>query len=144
MSQTLQDILKSAQYSSDGIIYSLIKLHPRALIIAASIAAEIADPFLTLIVDKYETTLIIPSNLVEEFEERLKGHTLSTTQYRLITLEAELEPTLIGLMATISKALAEQNISILALSAYSRDHFLVPAEQFDSAMTALNALKNAS
>lgn len=144
MSQTLQDILQSAQYTSDGVTYSLLKLHPRALIIAASIAAEIADPFLTLIVDKYETTLIMPSNLVEEFEERLKGHTISQVQYRLITLEAELEPTLIGLMATISKALAEQNISILALSAYSRDHFLVPAHQFDQALQALNALKNPS
>lgn len=144
MSQNLQDILQSANYSSDGIVYSLLKLHPRAVIIAASIAAEIADPFLTLIVDKYETTLIMPANLIEEFEERLKGHLMSHVQYRLITLDTELEPTLIGLMATISKTLAEHNISILALSAYSRDHFLVPVEQFDQALKALNALKNPS
>jgi hypothetical protein len=144
MSQTLQDVLQSAQYTSDGVVYSLLKLHPRAVIVAASIVAEIADPFLTIIVDKHETTLIIPAPLVEEFEARLKGHIISQIQYRLITLETELEPTLIGLMATIAKVLAEQHISILALSAFSRDHFLVPAGQFDQAMATLTALKNPS
>ncbi len=142
MSQTVQDVLQSAQYSSDGTLYSLLQLHPRAVIVAASIAAEVADPFLSMIVDPHETTLIMPSHLVQEFEERLKGHVLGQIQYRLITLETVLQPTLIGLMATISKALADQNISLLALSAFSRDHFLVPADQFDQALTTLNALKN--
>jgi len=38
--------------------------------------------------------------------------------------------------------LAAADVTILPLAAFSRDHLLVPAAQFDSALQALEALKS--
>jgi hypothetical protein len=46
---------------------------------------------------------------------------------------------LIGFMALVSRFLAEAGVSILALSAFERDHILVPAAQFQTAWDVLRS-----
>ncbi len=141
MSQTVDSVLQALTFYTDHVNYKLLKLHPLAVTLAASIVAEVAEPFLALIVDKDEITLVLPGHLIEEFSERLRDYTLSQADYRLITLDLELEPTLIGFMATLATALAEAGVSILPLAAFSRDHLLVPQPQLETALLALKALK---
>ena len=142
MPQTVDQVLKDATYFTDDVVYVMVKLHPRAIVVGASIIAEIADPFCTLIADKDEVTLIIPQHLVIEFEKRIPDDAVSEDTYRLITLDMELEPDLVGLMAAISRVLADADVTIMPLAAFSRDHILVPAAQFDVAMQTLNTLKS--
>lgn len=145
MTQTVEQVLAQAKFYTDEREYVLLQLPSRATTLAAGIIAEIADPFTTMIVDKDEITLIIPHELVIEFDTRLSRvpeHRISEIKYGLITVDLELEPDLIGFMARIAHALAQAGISILPIAAFSRDHILVPSIHIDSALAALTRLKS--
>lgn len=122
---------------TDDVDYVIVKLHPRAIIVAASIIAEIADPFTGLIIDKDEVTLIIPQEMVEEFEARLKDAQIGSIVYRLITLDIIFDLDVVGIMAQLSRKLADANIPIMAFSSFSRDHLLVPQEHINKAIEVL-------
>jgi hypothetical protein len=72
----------------------------------------------------------------------LPGHKTLPTSYRLITIDVELEPNLVGFMAHISRALATAGITLMPFAAFSRDHLLVPSDKFDTALKALEKLRS--
>lgn len=141
MPQTVQQALSAAKLYTDDQLYRLIKLPAQAVTAAAGVLAEIGEPFAALLVDKDEVTLVLTADDLEDFGRRLPGHTASATAYRLITFDVELEPTLVGFMAQVSAALASVGVSILPFAAFSRDHLLVPSEQFSTAWDALKKLQ---
>ncbi len=142
MEDTVRQALQQSSLSSDEVNYAVIKLPARAITVAAGIVAEIGEAFCALIVDRYEVSLIIPSEAVEDFATRLQGHTLAEKPYRLITFDIELDFSIFGFMAAVSQALADVKVSILPIAAYSRDHILVPSEQFDIALQTLQKLQS--
>lgn len=137
----VSEILANATFYTDDEPYLVLKLPAAAITLAAGVVAEISDPFSALVVDKDEVTLVVPHEAIEEFSARLSDLEGTKQHYRLITIDVVLPPTLIGFMARISAALAEAGVPIFPFSAYSRDHLLVPAEHFDTALAALNKLK---
>ncbi|MFO7320202.1 MAG: ACT domain-containing protein [Chloroflexota bacterium] len=141
MAQTVNDALKQARLYSDDQNYAVISLPPGGITAAAGVLAEVGEPFAALIVDKDEVTLVIPEDALDEFGRRLPGHRRLETAYCLLTLDVELEPALVGFMARVSAALAEAGISILPFAAHTRDHLLVPADQFDKARATLEKLR---
>ncbi len=141
MPQTVEDALRKATLYSDEMTYCFIQLPPNGALAATSVAAEARDPFIALVIDKDEVSLIVPQEDYDEFKGRLRDHTLSEHRYRLITFDVQLEMSLFGFMARVSHALAEAGISILPFSAYSRDHIFVAADDFDSAINVLEELK---
>lgn len=141
MSQTVAEALKSAELYSDDYDYRLIKLPANAIIAAAGVVAQAGNPFTALLVDKDEVTLMLEDEDYHEYQKRLIDHQVSETRYRLITLDVELDPTLIGFMAQISAALADANISILPFAAFSRDHLFVSSDDYDAAIMTLQNLK---
>lgn len=140
----VQQALQKAKLYTDGIDYSLIHLPPNGIMAAAGVLAQVGEPFGALIADKDEVTLVIPAELVTEFSGRLRDHQLGEFQYRLITFDLELEPTLTGFVASVAAALAAAGVPILPLAAFSRDHLLVPAHQFAAAWDALEKLQQSS
>jgi hypothetical protein len=142
MSQTAEQALKQAVLYTDEVDYALIKLPPKAITAAASIIAEIGEAFCALIADKDEVSLVIPHEAVEEFERRLPGKSVSSTPYRLITFDLELDAALVGFMAKISTTLAQANVSIIPFGAFSRDHLLVPRDQIEVALATLRRLQS--
>ncbi|MBI1280040.1 MAG: ACT domain-containing protein [Anaerolineaceae bacterium] len=142
MNQDVVSALKQTELYSDGIDYAVIKLPAQAITAAAGIVAEIGEAFCALIVDKDEVSLILPSEAVEDFAGRLKGHTLASDRYRLITFDLVLDFNLFGFMAVVSDTLAGAKVSILPIAAFSRDHILVPSRQFDIAIQALKKLQS--
>jgi len=141
MSQSVDDVLRSASLYSDGQRYRILKLPPNAITLAAGLVAEIGRPFCAFIVDKDEVSVIIPAGAVAAFDTRLRAASVSDETYRLITLEAVLDPHLVGLLARIADALATAGIPILTFAAYSRDHIFVPQDHFDKAILALQTLQ---
>lgn len=142
MNQDVRSALKQTSLSSDGVDYAVLKLPAGAITVAAGIVAEIGEAFCTLVVDKDEVSLIVPAEAVEDFGNRLKGAKAAPTPYRLITFDLELDFNLFGFMAVVSQTLAEAQVSILPVAAFSRDHILVPSPQFDIAMQALQKLQS--
>lgn len=142
MAQTVAEVLAQVELYTEEADYIIIQMPARAITSAASVLAEVGDPFSALIVDKDEVTLILDVEAYEEYKKRLHGHQAEMGLWRLITFDMELDSDLLGFMATVSKALADASISILPIAAYSRDHILVPAERIDDAIAALNTLKS--
>lgn len=143
MAQTIQQALQEASLYNDDLQYRFVQLPAKAITLAAGIIAEAGNPFMALLVDKDEVTLMIEQEDFEHFQKRLRDATMSDIVYRLITFDVELEPTLVGFMAHISTALAEAKISILPFAAYTRDHLFVAEADFDKAMTILKQLQQA-
>ncbi len=141
MAQTIQQALSDATLYSDELAYRFITMPPNAITVAAGIIAEAGHPFCAMIVDKDEVTLMLPESAYEEFQNRLKYATISDIKYRLITFDVVLEPTLIGFMAHITKALGESKISVMPYAAYSRDHIFVAEADFNNALSTLNSLQ---
>lgn len=66
----------------------------------------------------------------------------NTTQrddgWRAFRIQGVLDFSLIGILAKISAILAENGISLFALSTYNTDYVLVKADVYDRALTALS------
>jgi hypothetical protein len=113
--------------------------------------------FVALLLDKDEVTVMIPSDTYDQCSSSTTTTTSSTTttvltsdnhqvgtfSYRLITFDVVLEPTLVGFMAYITKALAQAQISVLPFAAYSRDHIFVQEADLDQALRVLEGLVQA-
>jgi hypothetical protein len=95
--------------------------------------------FSTFIQDKDEITVVVPSAALAGFADQPQGVEVSAG-WRLITFDIVLEHDVIGFLAAISEHLAGVGVSIFALSAYERDHLLVPADSFDPAWRTLTDL----
>lgn len=141
MSQTVADALQRANLYSDGRIYRMLKLPPNAITLAAGVVAESGLPYCALIVDKDEVTLMISDEAQKAYSARLRAAITSERTYRLITLDAVLDPELVGFMARIAESLAAAGIPILTFAAYSRDHIFVASDDFDAAMRTLQRLQ---
>lgn len=59
--------------------------------------------------------------------------------WRGFCIEGTLDFSLIGILAKLSGILAENQISIFAISTFNTDYILVKAENFDRALTLLSA-----
>jgi hypothetical protein len=94
-------------------------------------------PFM-LLRDTHETTL-----LVEEEDWLTMRHAARDarveTGFRLVTFDIELPWHVVGFLARVAEILAEANVSVGALSAFSRDHLLIKQ---DNLATALRVLGN--
>ncbi|NDJ87261.1 MAG: ACT domain-containing protein [Chloroflexi bacterium] len=140
MAKTPQQALADCQLYTDEIAYIFIKLPPSAIWAGAGVLAEIGEAFCALIADKDELTLVMPEDAWEEFQPRLPGAERSAT-YHLITFDIELEHEMVGFLAAIAQHLAASKIPVMALSAFSRDHLLVPEQHFDQAWESLVSLR---
>ncbi len=71
-------------------------------------------------------TLLVPDNAIE----RNDG-------WRAFRIEGVLDFSLIGILAGISKCLAESNIAIFAISTFNTDYILTKSENLDRAIRVL-------
>ncbi|MAF35929.1 hypothetical protein CL622_02320 [archaeon] len=87
------------------------------------------------IVDKHETTVIIDQSKLNKsltIEKEL--------DFKLITLDIILPMNATGIIAKISGALAKDEISIISIATYSRDHFLIKETDLAKAIISLKRL----
>lgn len=144
MTQTAEMALSEATLYSDGCVYRLLRLPPKAITLAAGVVAEAALPFSALLADKDELTLLLPESACQEFARRLRHAAMSDETYRLITFDIELDSALVGFMALVSSALAGEGIPILTYAAFSRDHVVVRDRDFDRAVGTLCQLQQSA
>jgi hypothetical protein len=142
MTVTAEQLFAKARLYSDPQDYALISLPPQAITAAAGVLAEVGESFSALIADKDEVTLIVLAAAWPEFAGRLPSHQVAADSYRLITFEIELEMSVVGFMALVSKALSEAGISILPLAAFTRDHLLVKRDHAEAALATLQRLQS--
>jgi hypothetical protein len=91
-----------------------------------------------LLKDEHEVTL-----LLEEADWLAMRHAAREARveggFRLLTFEIELDWTVVGFLAQVTRLLARAGISCGALSAFSRDHLLVKQDDLGHALRILGA-----
>nr|WP_254279495.1 ACT domain-containing protein [Halomicroarcula marina] len=85
--------------------------------------------------DQNETTVVVPEDNYDaaDGEDAERG-------WRILTFEVVLPFELFGFLARVATALADAEVSVFALSAFSTDHVLVKDDDVDRAVRALAEL----
>jgi hypothetical protein len=99
------------------------------------LSPRMTSPFM-IFMDKYEVTL-----LLDEIDFGTIRHAVRDAKveagFRLLTFDTVMDFTVVGFLAEVTRILAEAGISIVALSAFSRDHLLVKQSDLANALKAL-------
>jgi hypothetical protein len=93
-------------------------------------------PFM-LLVDKFETTL-----LLDQVDWLTMRHAARDAKiegdFRLLTFTVELDWSVIGFLAFVAKILAQADVPVGAISAFSRDHLLIKQNDLPRALKILS------
>ncbi|MBI2548318.1 ACT domain-containing protein [Candidatus Woesearchaeota archaeon] len=92
------------------------------------------------IVDKNETTVIIDQLQCNKNQFLQKNAIAIEKNWRMLTFAMVLPFELIGFVATVSTALAQEKIPIMVISAYSTDHLMVKKSNLTRAIKTLEKL----
>jgi hypothetical protein len=86
--------------------------------------------------DKFETTLLLDETDFGTLRHAVRDAKIERN-FRLLTFDSVMDFTVVGFLAEVTRILAEAEISIVALSAFSRDHLLVKQEDLAKALKVL-------
>ena len=93
-------------------------------------------PFM-LLSDRFEVTMLLAQKDWQIMRHQA-GNAKVEGNFRLVTLNLELQWNVIGYYALVTKILADAEISVGALSAFSRDHLLIKQEDLAKALKVLS------
>ena len=99
------------------------------------LSPRMTAPFM-IFKDKFETTLLLDEIDFETVRYAIRD-AKTERNFRLLTFEIVLDFSVVGFLAEISRILAEANISIVAVSSFSRDHLLVKQDDLAKALKVL-------
>ena len=99
------------------------------------LSPRMTAPFM-IFKDKFETTLLLDEIDFETIRYAIRDAKIERG-FRLLTFDLVLGFTVVGFLAEVSRILAEAEISIVAVSSFSRDHLLVKQEDLARALLAL-------
>ena len=87
--------------------------------------------------DKFETTLLLDDTDFQTIRHAVRD-AKTERNFRLLTFDIELDFSIVGFLAEITRILTEAEISIVALSAFSRDHLLIKQENLAKALKSFS------
>ena len=134
------EILKSAKVEIAPETFTLLSLRHEdwlKLLENPELSPRMTAPFM-IFKDKFETTLLLD----EVDYEKIRYAVLSAKSernFRLLTFDVVMDFTVVGFLAEVTRILAEAEISVVALSAFSRDHLLVKQMDLAKALKVLGA-----
>ena len=116
--------------------YVVVSLPPDAEAWAMNLKLE---PFSSVTRDHDEVSLVVKA---ADWAQHGPGAAGAKAQgpYTLITFDIELDLSVVGYLSVVSSLLAENGVSIFALSTYLRDHILVKKGDSRRAVELLNDL----
>jgi hypothetical protein len=116
-------------------LVSLSHENYRRLLANPELAPRGTAPFM-LFSDRHEVTLLLDNTDWQTMRHVARDAKVEGN-FRLVTLNLELEWNIIGYYALVTKILAEAEISVGALSAFSRDHLLIKQDDLAKALKVL-------
>jgi len=97
------------------------------------------SPFSSITVDTEEVSLILKTRDWEKMKEHFPVFE-SEAPYSVITFDIVLDLSLVGFLSVVSAILADEGISIYAISTYLRDHIMVKTKEADRTIQVLEEL----
>lgn len=87
--------------------------------------------------DAYEVTLLLDDDDWRTIRHAARDAKVESN-FRLVTLDIELAWNVVGFLAHVTSILAKENISVGAISAFSRDHLLIKQNDIGRALKVLS------
>ena len=132
------ELLKKTRVEVAPEMFTLLSLRHEdwlKLLENPELSPRMTAPFM-IFRDKFETTL-----LLDETDFSTLCHVVREAKiernFRLLTFDLVMDFTVVGFLAEVTRILAEAEISIVALSAFSRDHLLVKQDDLAKALKVL-------
>jgi hypothetical protein len=125
-----------------------LKLHPdEYTIVSLPVKAQEKEleifkplnPFSSITMDTEEVSLILKSSDWEVMKTNFPFYKTDGL-FSVITFDIVLDLSLVGFLSVVSAVLADEGISIYAVSTYLRDHILVHSVDAERAMSCLDDL----
>ena len=132
------ELLKKTRVEVAPDTYTLVSLSHenwRKLLENPELSPRMTAPFM-IFQDNLEVTLLLDEIDYEKIRYSILS-AKSQSGFRLLTFDIELDFTVVGFLAFVAKILADANISIIALSAFSRDHLLIKQNDLAKALIIL-------
>lgn len=132
------ELLKKTRVEIAPETFNLISLSRESwlkLLENPELSPRMSAPFM-IFLDKWEVTLLLDEIDFGEIRNALKN-AKTEGNFRLLTFDIELDFNVVGFLAEISRILAEANIAIVALSAFSRDHILIKQNDLSKTLKVL-------
>lgn len=123
--------MKFEEFKKDTEIRASVRRKEYTIARVAAVPA-LSDKIFAVVTDGAEITVVaeLHSGLKVLEEEK---------PFRIISFDTKLPFDLIGFLAYITKLLADQNISLFAISSFSTDHILMKEVYLDKAMEVLKS-----
>lgn len=132
------ELLKKTRVEIAPETFTLISLNHQdwlKLLENPELSPRMTAPFM-IFKDKFETTLLLDEIDFETIRYAVRDAKIERG-FRLLTFEIVLDFSVVGFLAEVSRILAESEISIVALSAFSRDHILIKQDDLAKALKVL-------
>jgi uncharacterized protein len=135
------DLLRGCRVEVAPETFYLISLTHRQwtkLLENPELSPRMTAPFM-IFRDKHEVTL-----LLDEIDHGTIRHAIRDAKvqggFRMLTFEVVMDFTVVGFLAEVSRILAGTGVSIVAVSAFSRDHILVSQGDLANTLKALGPI----
>jgi hypothetical protein len=138
MNLSATELLEKTRVEVSPETYYLVSLRHddwKKLLENPELSPRMTAPFMILS-DKYEVTLMLDDVDYQTCRYAIRDAKVEGN-FRLLTFDLVMDFTVIGFMAAVSKILADAEISIMALSAFSRDHLLIKQNDLAKALKVL-------
>lgn len=138
MNESILELLNKTKIQIAPETYFLISLQNETwlkLLENPEASPRMTAPFM-IFKDNFEVTLLLDKTDFRNVRPSLHDAKIESG-LRLLTFDIELDLTVVGFFAEISRILAEAEIPIIALSAFSRDHVLVKQDDLPKALVKL-------
>ena len=132
------ELLKRTRVEVAPDTFNLISLRHEdwlKLLESPELSPRTTAPFM-IFKDKFETTLLLDETDFQTVRHAVRNAKIERN-FRLLTFNIELDFAVVGFLAEVSRILAEAEISIVALSAFSRDHLLIKQENLAKTLKVL-------
>lgn len=133
-----KELLKKSRVEVALETFTLLSLRHEdwlKLLESPELSPRMTAPFM-IFKDKFETTLLLDETDFGTIRHAVRDAKIERG-FRLLTFDIELDFSIVGFLSEISKILAEAEISIVALSAFSRDHLLIKQNDLARALKVL-------
>lgn len=134
----IRDLLKKTRVEVAPETFTLISLRHEdwlKLLENPELSPRMTAPFM-IFKEKHETTLLLDEIDFETLRVSVRDAKIERG-FRLLTFDLVMDFTVVGFLAEVSRILAEAEIPIVALSAFSRDHLLIKQEELARSLKVL-------
>jgi hypothetical protein len=138
LSEPMRNILSETVVKEHTEDYTIVSVRLDEESKARSLLRELR-PFSSVTYDNNEVSVVLRSSDWERLRGEFHG-SAEAGPYRLLTFDIVLDLSIVGFLSVVSALLAEEGVSIFAISTYLRDHILVRKEDSPRAVAALRGL----